>query len=371
MGEILDIVLIVVSSLVLVALIVLICVFARNKNKEKEQNFDEASFYRYINELNKQTNDRDKVLSEDLHKFKDLINQNLSNMNSKIDENIKDGFKTNNETVLKVHESLTKIEKGQENLNKLNDEVVNLNSILSNNQTRGRFGEFSLESLLNMIFGDTAGMYEMQHVLKSGKRPDAVVFVGDEKRCLCIDSKFSFTHYAKIFDKKEDSIEVEQLRKEFKSALKAEVTKIADDYTKNNYVSNYAVMYIPSDGIYSYIQSNEDLYESVVKYSYSKSVILSSPSTLQPILANIKQININNEINKNVKEIVSRIGEVKKYNENIQDKWAKFDQQINTLFNKKDEFTKSLETFDKKTDKIIELADKEGFLKEEDYDERL
>lgn len=295
-------------------------------------------------------------ISDSYTKLLDLVTTQLNQLNDKVNVSLKTGFETNNKSMNDVSKALGEITVAQKNLDSLNEQVINLNNVLTNNQTRGRFGEVALESILNNVFGSTNGLYKTQYVLDTGKKPDAVVFLPDPDKLVCIDSKFPFNDYAKLFDRSTTELEKEELNKSFKASLKQEITKIASDYIKPSITSTYAIMFIPSDGIYSYIQSNDEFYESVVNYARTKNVILTSPSTLQPILANIKVLRVNFEISKNIKDIVLEIQKLSKDNQKFTEDWSKVSQAIDSLSTKKDVFDKRVISINKRTSSIIEEA---------------
>jgi DNA recombination protein RmuC len=367
----LEIILVILCSIILALLMVLLVLMVRNSSK-KEKSHDlnkeisdslyqikdsnDKSLLQIKDALNSYQSASKQEISDSYTKLLDLVTTQLNQLNDKVNVSLKTGFETNNKSMNDVSKALGEITVAQKNLDSLNEQVINLNNVLTNNQTRGRFGEVALESILNNVFGSTNGLYKTQYVLDTGKKPDAVVFLPDPDKLVCIDSKFPFNDYAKLFDRSTTELEKEELNKSFKASLKQEITKIASDYIKPSITSTYAIMFIPSDGIYSYIQSNDEFYESVVNYARTKNVILTSPSTLQPILANIKVLRVNFEISKNIKDIVLEIQKLSKDNQKFTEDWSKVSQAIDSLSTKKDVFDKRVISINKRTSSIIEEA---------------
>lgn len=367
----LEIILVILCSIILVLLMVLLVLMVRNSSK-KEKSYDlnkeisdslyqikdsnDKSLLQIKDALNSYQSASKQEISDSYTKLLDLVTTQLNQLNDKVNVSLKTGFETNNKSMNDVSKALGEITVAQKNLDSLNEQVINLNNVLTNNQTRGRFGEVALESILNNVFGSTNGLYKTQYVLDTGKKPDAVVFLPDPDKLVCIDSKFPFNDYAKLFDRSTTELEKEELNKSFKASLKQEITKIASDYIKPSITSTYAIMFIPSDGIYSYIQSNDEFYESVVNYARTKNVILTSPSTLQPILANIKVLRVNFEISKNIKDIVLEIQKLSKDNQKFTEDWSKVSRAIDSLSTKKDVFDKRVISINKRTSSIIEEA---------------
>ena len=367
----LEIILVILCSIILVLLMVLLVLMVRNSSKKEKsddlnkeisnslyqiKDSNDKSLLQIKDALNSYQSASKQEISDSYTKLLDLVTTQLNQLNDKVNVSLKTGFETNNKSMNDVSKALGEITVAQKNLDSLNEQVINLNNVLTNNQTRGRFGEVALESILNNVFGSTNGLYKTQYVLDTGKKPDAVVFLPDPDKLVCIDSKFPFNDYAKLFDRSTTELEKEELNKSFKASLKQEITKIASDYIKPSITSTYAIMFIPSDGIYSYIQSNDEFYESVVNYARTKNVILTSPSTLQPILANIKVLRVNFEISKNIKDIVLEIQKLSKDNQKFTEDWSKVSQAIDSLSTKKDVFDKRVISINKRTSSIIEEA---------------
>ena len=251
----------------------------------------------------------------------------------------------------------------------LNTEVNKLNAVFSNSQLRGRFGEIRLERILEEIFSNVRNMYALQYEIKvknGAVRPDAVVFL-DEKTILCIDSKFSFTEFEKVFDENPRTIEQSKLTS-LKSALQNEIKKISHDYIIKNVTYIYAMMFIPSDSIYNFIQLSNYLYSNVIEYARQNKVLIVSPSTIQPILANINFLRINIELSKNIKEVVDEIEVVRKTSESLKVKWDDFTKTFNALKNKKEKLDNPIENIYQKSTNAINVATKKEVVKSEDLE---
>lgn len=291
----------------------------------------------------------------------------MEGTDTKLQNNLKDGFKTNVEHLTKVNEALGKITKSQENLDSLNSQVTKLNTVFSNSQLRGRFGEIQLEKILDIIFGETRDVYSFQYEFKPSKnsepvRPDAVVFFGDEDNTfLCIDSKFSFVEYEKVFEEDHRNIDSSKLS-QLKSALQQQIRKIAKDYIVTNKTYIYAIMFIPSDSIYTFIQLNDYLYENIIEYALRLKVIVASPSTLQPILANVNVLRINNQLSRNIKEVIAEINKVSQSSEKLVKSWDDFEKTLNTLIKRKDAFHNKVHELSDKTKKVITIAVKKDVI---------
>ena len=308
------------------------------KNNEKLERFQNSiteSLNKRFDSLNKQMDDK------------------LTAINKKVDEKLSEGFKGTSETMAQVRERLQAIDDAQKNLEGLSKEVVSLKNVLEGNQTRGAYGEYQLSMVLHNVFGDTTGCYEEQYTLKKHKtdtdkdvRADAVVFMPEPNKMICIDSKFPFQDYQRMLEA-EDSQEKETYKKDFSSAVKKHITAIKEKYIIENKTAPEALMFIPNDGVFAFI--HHELLD-VVDYAREKRVILTSPSTLPAILVTINMVRIEVERAKNAKEITKNLAKLSKDFEMFGREWDVFSRQLETA-------TKSKEKFDQRVNKLTTKFD--------------
>ena len=257
------------------------------------------------------------------------IGEKMKEINQKVEEKLKEGFQGTSETIAQVRERLKVIDEAQKNMENLSKDVISLRSIMEGNQTRGAYGEYQLEMVLHNVFGDTVGCYQEQFTIKSGKdgndvRADAVVFMPEPNKMICIDSKFPFQDYEKLM-KEEDETQKEEYKKAFARAVKMHITTIKDKYIIEGKTAQEALMFIPNDGVFAYIhQSLQD----VVEYAREKRVILTSPSTLPAILVTINMVRIESERAKNVKEISKQLEFLGRQFAQFTKEWDAFSRQL-------------------------------------------
>lgn len=333
-------------------------------SSQKEMNEFKEKLDHNLEEFTKQSK---KEIGDSYTALLSLVTKQLNEMKLNMSDNMQKGFDNNNKAMGEVNLALGKISAAQSNLDSLKEQVVSLNNVLTNTQKRGRFGEVALGSLLEEVYGDTHNLYHLQFTLKNGSRPDAVVTLPSSQQYICIDSKFSLDHYWKIVENKSD-VEKDNQKKAFKKDLQNQIRKISDDYVSKADTASYAIMFIPSDGIYSFIQADNDLYNGVVTFARSKNVIITSPSTLQPILANIRMLQVNYEVSKNIKEILKQVDNVRKENKKFSDDWSAVSKSITALNSKKDDFDKRVDKFYKETNKLLSQAEEKGLIEDSKED---
>ena len=277
-----------------------------------------------------------KNISESLNTRFDALNKQMDDklaaINKKVDEKLQEGFKGTGETLAQVRERLQVIDAAQKNIEDLSKDVVSLKNVLEGNQSRGQYGEYQLSMVLHNVFGDTYGCYEEQYTLKKVKdgddvRADAVIFVPEPNKLICIDSKFPFQSYSKIFETNDEEEKL-NLKRGFANDVKKHITVIKDKYIVEGKTAGYAMMFIPNDGVFAFIHHELD---DVVEYARSKNVILTSPSTLPPMLVTINMVKIEAERAKNVQVISKQLATLGKQFEMFSKEWDTFSRQLSTL----------------------------------------
>ena len=371
-----NIIIIVLASLILVAVIVGIVLIVRNAKKPNEpaqldlkeigalqQQLTSLTDQLKVNiklsvseEMNKvleQSNKSNELNNEKLERFQKNITESLATrfdalnkqiddklieINKKVDEKLAEGFKTTGETMAQVRERLQAIDDAQKNIEALSKDVVSLRGVLEGNQSRGQYGEYQLSMVLHNVFGDTMGCYEEQYTMKKVKdgddvRADAVVFMPEPNKMICIDSKFPFQDYQRIFDT-DDAEEKERLTKEFGNAVKKHITVIKDKYIVEGKTAPEALMFIPNDGVFAFVHHN---LEDVVDYARKQKVILTSSSTLPAILVTINMVRIEVERSKNAEEINKHLHRLAKDFEMFGREWDKFSNALEQTSKRREE----------------------------------
>ena len=393
---------IIISSLALVAVIVLIVLTLKKKNVEQPQvevdlkeigaiqkQLDllapqikgdiELAVAKEITKLGSQSLQMNEANNEKLERFQRGITESLAQrfdalnkqidtklieINKKVDEKLAEGFKGTTETMAQVRERLQAIDTAQRNIEKLSGDVVSLKQVLEGNQSRGRYGEFQLSMVLNSIFGEAPGCYEEQYTIKRVKdgddvRADAVVFMPEPNKMICIDSKFPFQDYAKLFDAETDE-EREKLTKDFGFAVKKHITAIKDKYIIPGKTAPEALMFIPNDGVFAFIHHN---LESVVDYARDQRVIITSPSTLPAILVTINMVRIEVERSKNLEEINKNLRMLGKQFEGFSKEWDTFSRQLETVSRSREKLDTRVNRITNKFD-AISAQDEKGLIEE-------
>jgi DNA recombination protein RmuC len=182
-----------------------------------------------------------------------------------------------------LHERLGIIDNAHKNLTDLTSQVTTLRDVLANKQSRGAFGQARMEAIVQD--GMPKGTYEFQHTLSSGKRPDCVVFLPDQ-RPLCIDAKFPLEAITSLHDahtEEEKKVAAQRLRTD----IMKHVSDIAEKYLIAGETQDTALMFVPSESVYAEIH---DRFDDVIQRAYRARVVLVSPSLLMLAIQVMQQI---------------------------------------------------------------------------------
>lgn len=296
-----------------------------------------------IEKMGQLENKLTKSLSDDVGKITEKVDAKFLEINTKIEEKIFQGFKTTTKTVEGVVEKLALLEQAQKNIQELSGQVVNLNNVLSNNQSRGKFGEFQLSSILHQVFGDTKGLYELQAELKvKGRetvRPDAQIHLPEPNHIVCIDAKFPFQSYQKIFDRQNNE-DVSELKKQFSAEIIKHIKDVAKKYIIDSVTAPQALMFIPSDGIFAYIHVELD---KVIEEAQKVNVIITSPATLQPMLATMNLLIVDYNRSKNLKTINEQLIKLSKDFAKFTEEWTKLSKNLSTANSAREQLDRSVD----------------------------
>ena len=299
------------------------------------------------------------------------IDEKMSAINEKVGTGLQTGFQTTSETMENLKRELGALEAAQKNVQDLQNQITNLNGILASNQERGKYGEWQLELILQSMFeGGKGSLYDTQFVLQKGSddehtlKPDAVVFLdgAEKKQIICIDSKFSLTGYESLFDRNKALSPEEERKAEesFKAALKKRIDETAKYVISGKTIAN-AIMFIPSDGVFAYIQQQ---FPELREYAANKKVVIASPTILQPLIASFRVIQMDYERRSQADKISAAIdGLTKEFNRFIP-RWNTLNGQIGRLTASSDQFNKTVNKIDNKFRLIS--GERHGEIEDED-----
>ncbi|NLZ74234.1 MAG: DNA recombination protein RmuC, partial [Bacteroidales bacterium] len=126
------------------------------------------------------------------------LSENLNLINTKVQTSLDKGFEDSRKTFTDVVKRLTVIDETQKKIDALSHDIVSLQDVLTDKQTRGLFGEVQLNQILTSIFGErNDDIFQIQYPIKNF-RVDAALFLPSPLGTLPIDSKFPLENYRRM-----------------------------------------------------------------------------------------------------------------------------------------------------------------------------
>lgn len=187
-------------------------------------------------------------------------------------------------------EKIVKVEESQTKIDCLCNNILSLQNILNDKKNRGYFGEIILNDIIYDVFGNNKNIYDIQHVLPNKNRVDVIIF--NKNGNIPIDSKFPLENYKRIIDNTIVDGVKKDFIKSFKQDIKKHINDISSKYIFEPYTTMYAILFVPSESVFSKIHEFGDL----IKYAYQKRICITSPSTIIALLSTLKFLNFKNKI---------------------------------------------------------------------------
>ena len=206
--------------------------------------------------------------------FNRSINQRLDGMAHRIGTSLAEQTKSTHDNLRHLQERLAVIDAAQNNIQTLAKDVVGLQAILSNKQTRGAFGQSRMETIV--ADGLPMGAYQFQATLSNGMRPDCTIRMPNDSPPLVIDAKFPLEAWNAIRDagNAEDKKLASQ---QFRRDIEIHLRDISDKYLLRGETQEMAFLFVPSESIFAEIHEN---FEGVVQKAHKLRVVIVSPSLL-------------------------------------------------------------------------------------------
>jgi DNA recombination protein RmuC len=251
------------------------------------------------------------------------LSEQIDALNRRVSATLADSATKTAATITGIGERLTVIDEAQKNITSLSSQVVSLQEILSDKQTRGAFGQDRMEAIVaDQIAPD---QYEFQATLSNGSRPDCAIRLPNVKGVIVVDSKFPLEAYEALRQAADGD------RKASLARLKADVQKhvkdIAEKYLIPGEVQTPAIMFVPSESIYAelHISCSE-----VVQRARRMQVVIVSPhifmlaiNTIQTLMRDAK---MREQANKIQLAVVELLQDVKRLGERIGNLRSHFDR---------------------------------------------
>jgi len=213
-----------------------------------------------------------------------LLGERLEALEKRVGENLTDSATKTAATIAGIGERLTIIDEAQKNISALSGQVVSLQQVLSNKQSRGAFGQAQMEEIVRDGLPST--LYDFQFTLSNRNRPDCIIRIPGNQALLVIDSKFPLEGFDLLRNAATD-----EDKKTALAQVRATVTKhvgdIAEKYLIPGEVQTPAIMFVPSESLYADLH---DGFADVIQKAHRANVMVVSPNILMLAINTIRTV---------------------------------------------------------------------------------
>ena len=201
------------------------------------------------------------------------VTERLDGFGHRLGQSMTESSRSTHESLTKLNERLAVIDRAQSNITELSSQMVELQNVLSNKQTRGVFGQARMETIIQD--GLPHGSFSFQATLSNGRRPDCVVAFPNNAPSLVIDAKFPLEGWNAL--KTGDPATLKSAEAQFKRNVQTHISAIRQRYFIIGETQDTAFMFVPSESIFGDIHER---FEDVVQFAHRNRVVIVSPSLL-------------------------------------------------------------------------------------------
>ncbi|WP_172331910.1 DNA recombination protein RmuC [Mangrovicoccus sp. HB161399] len=183
-----------------------------------------------------------------------------------------------------LQQRLQAIDKAQANIEKLSGDVLGLQDILANKQTRGAFGEIQLNDIVQKALPSDS--YTMQATLSNGRRADCLIHLPNPPGPIVIDSKFPLEAYEKLRNARDERALAEAAR-DMRTAVRSHLRAIAEKYVIEGETADGALMFLPSEAVYAELHAS---FPELIREGFALRVWTVSPTTCMATLNTMRAV---------------------------------------------------------------------------------
>ncbi len=262
----------------------------------------------------------------------------LDEMRATVDEKLQTTLQTRlGESFKQVADRLEQVHKGLGEMQTLAQGVGDLKHLLTNVKTRGMFGEAQLAALLEQVF--VPDQYAVQIATRPGSK-NVVDFAiklpgksdNGEPLWLPIDAKFPNEDYERLLDAqgRADVLGAESAGKALEARIRLEAKSIAEKYVEPPYTTDFAILFLPTEGLYAEVLRRPGLMEVLQR---EHRITLAGPTTLLAMLSSLQMGFRTLALEKRSSEVWQVLGAVKTEFGKFGDVLAKVKSQTETVLN--------------------------------------
>lgn len=274
---------------------------------------------------------------EQVNAMRDLTEQNarnLSELRQSVSDRLHSAVEEQMQTSFKrVLEQFSQVQKMIGEVSSVTAQIGDLRKLFSNVKTRGGWGEAQLRSILDDIL--PPGTYETNVRLRENTQESVEFAVympmqGSVRPLLSIDSKFPTEAYERLLNAIEqvDNIAEQAARKALETIMRQEARKIASKYIQPPKTVDYAILYLPTDGLYAEIARIPGLIDNVGR---EHRVLVMCPALMPPLLRTIHLGYVSLALNEKTEVISNLLGKTRQEMIKIDDVFEKLSRHANMM----------------------------------------
>jgi DNA recombination protein RmuC len=257
-----------------------------------------------------------------------LVNERLDSQGQRLGAAMAETNQKTNESLSKLQERLAVIDRAQHNITQLSQDVVSLQSILANKQTRGAFGQGRMEAIIGD--GLAPNSYAFQITLSNGSRPDAVVYMPNNAPSLVIDAKFPLESWQRFAAGAPE--EQKFAANGFRNDMGVHIKAISEKYLIAGETADTAFLFVPSESIFADLHEK---FEDVVQKALKARVVIVSPSILmlsiQVVQALMRDVRMREEAYRIQTEVRALLADVGRLDDRVKKLQSHFTQAQNDI----------------------------------------
>ncbi|MCA0962470.1 DNA recombination protein RmuC [Salipiger bermudensis] len=214
----------------------------------------------------------------------ELVERRLAEVQGHMSESLHGTARRTAHSLGELQERLKVIDRAQENITRLSGDVLSLQDILSNKQTRGAFGEIQLNDIVSKALPTDS--YTLQATLSNGRRADCLIHMPEPPGPIVVDAKFPLESYEQLqrADKGDSRTRAAQA---FRLAVRKHLRDIAGRYIIEGETADSALMFLPSEAVYAELHAH---FPEVVREGFNLRVWIVSPTTCMATLNTLRAV---------------------------------------------------------------------------------
>ncbi|MDG2248519.1 MAG: DNA recombination protein RmuC [Paracoccaceae bacterium] len=213
-----------------------------------------------------------------------MMEERLAKVQMQMTENLSHSSRRTAQSLGDLQQRLTTIDKAQEKITKLSGDVLSLQDILSNKQTRGAFGEIQLTDIVSKALPSDG--FQLQATLSNGKRADCLIKLPNPPGPIVVDSKFPLEAYEALRNASSET-ETSSAVRLFRTSVRKHIKDISEKYIIEGETADGAILFLPSEAVYAELHAN---FPDIVREGFSARVWIVSPTTCMATLNTMRAI---------------------------------------------------------------------------------